>query len=281
MFRKAALPLGVVLMATFAVGCAITDYSGWAGHQSQSEAKLWGKDVGFGGFGSDVDGTYNYTVKYDNRAGQGKVTINSYRNPVLGAFSRDGIVDRDGDDIQGRSGSLTAVPATPAGKYNKQFVAVDPTGGSSCEFFNNITFDKSAGGPQLALCIFGASEEVDKDLSLQEAFSSIGDLASQIWSGALGSTFSVALTSITVNGTPITLTNAFTMNVGRNSLRPINLAMDFSSPGGQEVLRALLNNTAHRTPATLSFGFDGGMTFALPGNLTAAFDHDALARGLK
>jgi len=110
MLKKAALSAAIGAMTVVAIGCALTDYGGFPGHTTQSEAKLWGKEVAFSGFGGDFDGTYSYTAKYANGY---PVTINSYRNAVVGAFSRDGIVDRDGDDIQGRGGSLTAFPATP------------------------------------------------------------------------------------------------------------------------------------------------------------------------
>jgi len=269
MLKKVALSAAIGGMAVFAVGCAITDYDGWASHMTQSEAKLWGSEVAFSGFGGDYDGTYSYTVKY---APGSPVTINSYKNPVVGSFSRDGIIDRDGDDIQGRSGIL-------GGKYNKWWVAVDRIPGS-CEFFTNITFDKSALGPGIASCN-QASEEIDKDFELQDAFASVGDLFAQIWSGALGKSFTVQMTSVTVNGTAIPLANALTINLRQNGIRPMQAAFDLSSPGGQDLIRALLNNTPDKQPVTAGFGFSGGMAFGVPTSLTLAFNHAALQAALK
>lgn len=276
MLKKAALSAAIGAMTVVAIGCALTDYGGFPGHTTQSEAKLWGKEVAFSGFGGDFDGTYSYTAKYANGY---PVTINSYRNAVVGAFSRDGIVDRDGDDIQGRGGSLTAFPATPAGKFLKQWVAVD--GAAGCQFFSNITFDKSALGPGIALCNNGANEEVDKDLDIQDAFASMGDLISRIWSGAVAQSFTVQLTSVTVNGTTVPLSTGVSASVTHNGLRPINMAVDLSSPGGQELLRALLSNTADKQPVTLGVGFAGGMSFTLPASTTVAFNHAALRAALK
>jgi len=271
MFRKAGSSLAVGAMAAVAIGCAVTDYAGIPSHTTQSEAKLWGKEVAFTGFAPDLDGTYSYTVKY---APGSNVVINSYLNPGIISFSRDGLVDRDGDDIQGRSGSA-------GGKFNKQFVAVDQTPGAPCGFFANITFDKSANGPGLALCFFGFSEEVDKDLDLQDAFSSLGDLFAQIWSGALASSFTMQLTSVTVNGVTIPLTNAVNLDVRHNGLRPINMAVDGSTPGAQELIRALLNNTPDGESVTLGVGFDGGLSFSLPSGMTVAVNHAALQAALK
>lgn len=271
MFRKAALSLAVFAMGAVAFGCAITDYGGIPSHTTQSEAKLWGKEVAFLGFGGGLDGTYSYTVKYSPGS---SVVINSYQNPGIVSFSRDGLVDRDGDDIQGRGGHA-------GGKFGKMWVAVDATSGAPCEFFSNITFDKSASGPGLALCFFGFSEEVDKDLDIQDAFSSLGDLFGQIWSGALASSFTMQLTSVTVNGVTIPLTNAVNLDVSHNGLRPINMAVDGSTPGAQELIRALLNNTPDGESVTLGVGFDGGLSFALPSGMTVAVNHTALQAALK
>lgn len=269
MLRKAGLAAAIGGMAVFAIGCAITDYDGWTGHTTQSEAKLWGSEVAFQGFGGDYDGTYSYTVKY---APGSPVTINSYKNPVVGSFSRDGQIDRDGDDVQGRGGIL-------GGKFNKWWVAVDRVPGS-CEFFTNITFDKSALGPGVASCN-AASEEIDKDLDLQEAFASVGDLFAQIWSGAIGKSFTLQLSSVQINGTSIPLSNALTLNVRQNGVRPTNVSFDLSSPGGQDLIKALLNNTPNKSPVTVGFGFAGGMAFGVPTSMTLAFNHAALQSAVK
>ena len=280
--RRLTFTLVLGGMFTFAFGCAITDHSGWAEHKTEAEAKFWGSEISFSGFGDDFDGTYSYTGKYDNRGGvQGKVTITTYRNLVVSAFSRDGIVDRDGDEIQGHQGSLTSVPATPAGQFFPAYVAVDETGGGTCEFFDNIKQDfVKAGGPGAALCQTTV-EEVDRDFSLQDAFASLDELFSLIWSGGLSSSFTLDVTSVTLNGTSIPLATPLAISTSHNGLRPINFTIDFASPGGQELIQALLDNTVHGEAVTLGLGFDGGMSINLPVGRTLAFNPDALAGALQ
>lgn len=280
--RRFTLITAITGVVAFSFGCAITDHSGWFDHKSSAEAKFWGLDIAFSGFGEDLDGTYSYTAKYDNRGGvQGAVTITTYRNLVVGAFSRDGIVDRDGDDIQGRQGSLTTVPATPAGQFFPAYVAVDNTGGGTCEFFENIRQDfVRAGGPGVALCQT-TNEEVDKDVSLQDAFASLDELLSAIWSGALTGSFTLDVTSVTLNGVAVALTSPLPISTSHNGLRPINFTIDGASPGGQALIQALLDNTVHGEAVTLGLGFDGGMSINLPVGRTLAFNHDVLAGALQ
>ncbi len=263
--RKTLVLLSVLAMAAFVFGCAITDYNGFSGHNTQSEAKLWGKEVAFSGFGPD-DGTYSYTVKYDNRGGQGVATINSYRNPVVGSFKRDGQIDVDGDDVQGSSGIL-------GGKFLPYFKAVDAAPG--CQFFTNITFDKSPGGASVALCILGAVEEVDKDLDLQANFSSVGDLLKQVWSGALGSSFSAEITQVWINGAAVNV-EPFSIGAAATAYRPARFSLDGSQPSGAGFIQAILDNTDHMAPANIGFTFAGGMTVNAPAGLKVAFNHDAL-----
>ncbi|NIT62585.1 MAG: hypothetical protein GWO39_01910 [Gammaproteobacteria bacterium] len=85
---------------------------------------------------------------------------------------------------------------------------------------------------------------------------------------------------MTLNGTPITLTDALSIDVAHNGFRPINAAVDFSSPGGQELLQAILDNTYDGEATDIALGFNGGMGFGLPVFMTAAFDHDALRAAL-
>lgn len=275
MHRMTTFILGIAVMVAFSFGCAITDHSGWANHKTESEAKFWGSEISFSGFDPLLDGTYAYTGKYDNRGGvQGAVKIVSYRNPMVSSFSRDGVVDRDGDEIQGRAGDA-------GGQFFPAFISVDPTGGGTCEFFANITkdFTKSA-GPGVALCQT-TNEEVDKDLSLQDAFASLDELFGAIWSGGLAGNFTLDLTSLTLNGVPVDLATPLAISTNHNGLRPINFAIDFASPGGQALIQALLDNTVHGEAVSFGMGFDGGMSINLPASRTLAFNHDALAGALQ
>jgi hypothetical protein len=268
--RYLGLLFGVVLLALVSAGCAITDYDGIPGHQTQAEAKLWGSEISFLLGDPNLDGTYSYTVKYDNRAGRDPgMTIISYRNPVDSSFSQDGLVDRDGDDVQGRSGIL-------GGKFSTEWVAVDPL--PDCQFFTNITQDKSKGaGPLVALCAT-FQEEIDKDKDQQASFGSVGDLLSQIWSGAVSGNFTMELTGVKVGGVNVPLAQPVSINARSNGMRPMRLRVDLTGANGKALLQTLVNNTQDRVPVTFGLNFAGGMSVDLPGQVRVAFNHAALRR---
>ncbi len=271
--------LGVLATAAVLSAC-ITDYGGWPEHNTQAEAKFWGNEIAISSGQPEVDGTFAPTVKYDCR-GQGTDCTKylfTYRNAVFAAFSRDGIVDRDGDDIQGSQGSLTAAPATPAGQFFKAYTWIDEAPG--CQFFDNLWQNFLKFAPQVAVCIGGPAEEVDKDLDIQEQFGSLGDLFGQIWSGALAGSFTLELTAIELDGVSIPLDNPLSIGMAHNGIRPHSFALDLTTPGGKDLIRAILNNTADGVPVTLGASFDGGMRFTMPVLMSFAFNHEALAGAL-
>jgi hypothetical protein len=266
--RHKFLILMVAAMALVAAGCAISDYDGWPSHQTQAEAKLFGSEISFVTGDPNLDGTYSYTVKYDNRGGRdSNLRIISYRNPVPGSFSRDGQIDRDGDDVQGSGGIA-------GGKFLTEWVAVDPAPG--CQFDANITQDHSHGaGPVILLCMT-TNEEVDKDLDLQANFTSTGDLLAKIWSGAVTGGFTAELNGVVINGTNFPLSQPVSIGARSNGMRPTQLSLDLTTPAGKALIQTLLNNTSTGVPVTLSLNFAGGMQLALPAQVKVAFNHNAL-----
>lgn len=255
--------LALILVSS---GCAITDFDGFAEHQTASESKLWGQEIAFIAGDPELDGTYAYNVKYNNHGGRdSNMKILSYRNPVVSSFSRDGQIDRDGDDVQGRSGVL-------GGKFAIRYVSVDPLPG--CQFFDNVT---QSHGPEpiIALCAT-TNEEVDKDLELQASFSSLDDLFGQIWSGALNNGFTLEVTGLTLGGVNVPLSTPFSIGAKANGLRPTQLTIDVTQPGGAGLIQAILDNTSDGTPVSVGLQFAGGLHFNLPSQYTAAFNHDAL-----
>lgn len=273
--KKMWLSLALIPLALLTFGCAITDYTGFDGHHTAAEAKLFGSEVAFLVGDPNLDGTYSYTVKYDNTH-PGPVTITSYRNPVFSSFSRDGQIDRDGDNVQGRSGTL-------GGSFGTEWVAVDtdPTPGN-CGFFTNITQDKSHGaGPLVSLCMT-TNEEIDNDLELQSSFSSFGDLLANVWSGNLTGHFTAELTSITLNGVNVPLAQSVSIGAFANTVggRPTRLTLDLTQPGGKALIQAILNNTQNGVPATVTLNFNGGMSISVPSQYKVLFNHDALFQHL-
>jgi hypothetical protein len=304
------LKTSALVSAIVAVTLGCSDYRGWLGHQTESEARLWGSEISVIFGDPNQDGTFSHTVKYDFRGYRAvpplaqcpgpdpaavctypdAISLITYRNPTVGAFSRDGCVDRDGDEIQGRPGveppfrcDLAQPSAT---KFAARWRFIDRNLG--CQFFAN--YDQTFGPPPktpplAAVCSNTPSEEVDKDLSLQgsassnlkEAFSSLDDLFNKIWSGALAPSFTAEVVQVTVNGNAVAIAPmsiAFT----RNSLRPINYTFDLTTPGAKDFLRALLANTESGRPATLSLHFDGGMTFNFPSSMILTFNHSEIQK---
>lgn len=270
MKQKSFLLACAAASAVLGSGCAITDYEGHAGHQTAAEAKLFATEISFTGTGDpNLDGTYAYTVKYDNRAGRDvNLRIYTYRNPVPSSFSRDGQIDRDGDDVQGSSGIL-------GGKFLPQWTATDPL--PDCQFdANRIQSHGGAPAPPILLCEV-VLEEIDKDLELQASFGSVGDLLGQIWSGALDSGFTAELTGVTLSGVNVPLSQALPVNAKANGIRPTQISVDLGSPGGQALVQAILNNTSDGVPTSLGLNFAGGMSINLPNHLRAVFNHGSLS----
>jgi hypothetical protein len=287
-----ALATGIAVMAMVSIGCAVTDYRGQLTHMTESEARLWGSEIAFITGNPALDGTYSYTVKYDFRGTTGvptgtypdEIEIHSYRNEVFAAFSRDGCSDRDGDEIQGRAGDLAGGcdVNVPAGKFMNKWRYGDSNFGCQFQANHEQTWGQPRVLPLVLLCFNAPVEEVDKDLSLQgsgqEAFASLDDMMGQIWSGALAATFTANVTSVSFNGVEVTLEAPVAVSVNRSDIRPLNGAVDVTSPGGQALLRAILANTADETIVRLSFGFDGGMRISQPVALNIAFNHDEVAK---
>ena len=311
--KTVTLAAATVGMALFSVGCAITDYRGYLGHMTESESKMWGSESASRTADPNETGTYSYTVKYDfcnltvaqpTRTCPGgtaqpaictypsAIDIYTYRNPVFGAFSRDGCVDRDGDDLQQRPGTLqrTCENAQPAGKFDPKWWYIDRNFG--CQFNANFKqeFEPQPKNPAaIQVCFNGPVEEIDRDLSLQgapqsnlkEAFLNADDLISKIWSGALGNSFTAEVDEITFDGKTVTLGTPAVLSIARNDFRPINMSVDVTSPGAQEVLRAILDNTTDDQSVTITARFVGGLRLSQPTAVTVAFDHDVLSKFLQ
>jgi hypothetical protein len=270
MLRR-SLMLGVAVMVMMSAGCAITDYEGWPDHQTASEAKFWAAEIAFSGTGDPaLDGTYAYTGKYNNRgvAHDVNMKLYSYRNPVIGSFSRDGQIDRDGDNVQGRGGIL-------GGKFSPYWTTTDPASG--CQFYaNNIQRHGAAPAiPPIALCDT-LEEEVDNDLELQASFGSTGDLLAQIWSGALTGGFTMEVNGVVINGVNFPVSPVASIGATATPNRPARFSIDVSQPGGQALIQAILTNTQDRTPVSLGLRFDGGMSIDLPSRIKVVFDHASL-----
>lgn len=270
MMRRFLL-LGVALLAMMSAGCAITDYEGYANHQTAAEAKFWAAEIAFITGDPSLDGTYAYTAKYSNGATHdANMKLYTYRNPVVASFSRDGQIDRDGDNVQGRGGVL-------GGKFQVYWTVTDPSSG--CQFYaNNIQKAGQAPAiPLIALCDT-TEEEVDNDLELQSSFASTGDLLSQIWSGALTGGFTAEVNGVVINGVNFPVSPVASIGATATPNRPARFTVNLTTPGGKALIQTLLTNTPDRTPVSLGLRFDGGMAIDLPARIKAVFDHASLQK---
>ena len=341
--RRHAGLISALVACTFVTGaCALSDYRGYLNHATSDadapgnglriqqyggsgsqngivgESKYWGGEGAFSGTGDpELDGTYSSTMEYDWRGTRtvptgtypSPILLTTYRNPVFAAFSGDGRVDRDGDDMRGNAGdlSLNHDPADPAGIWERRYLFVDRALG--CQFFANFqeSFlnDKQNNGappPGVVVCDDAPVEEVDNnDIDLlctppqpdinpatpackafqQDAFASLDDLFKKIWSGAIGALsardgFTLEMNSISIDGRSIPLSASAVIDLQANGVRPMNFVIDLSSAGGQALVQALLTNTTSKQLVRLGFGFEGGMTFDFPGGKKLGFNHDVL-----
>jgi hypothetical protein len=278
--------LGLVI---YPLGCAITDYQPWTGHHTSGEARLWGFEIAAKTGDPRLDGTYTYTVTYDDSntpaGGFATTTITTYHNNgFVGtnppAFDPDGIADRTGVDINGRYASYSFFPPwTKDQKWGKYFVAVDTQFG--CQFGDNIKQDysRSTSGLLTMLCINGGSEEV-ADIQELEDFKGLDDLFARIWAGTLAKNFTMNLTVVTFNGVQYPMNSALSLAMKNTGLRPSTIAVDLTTPAGKEFLNAILNYTTDKAPTSLGLEFSGGMTLNLPQSWKVAFNHAAIRKVL-
>lgn len=267
--RKLATRLAVLALFAVVVGCAITDYTGIQERRTTAEAKMWGKEVAWSGVTPPgYDGTYSYTVSYDNHGGVVNTTINSYMNPVVGSFKRDGLVDVDGDDVQGSGGEL-------GGKFLPFFIARDNA--FDCQFFDNITFDKSPVGAGVALCFDGPTdivEEIDKDWDIHAAFTDLDQFFKSIWNGQTPSPFNLDISAVRINGSTY-FHQPFSISVVHTGNRPRNFTI-FNGAGLQAAIQQVLDHTQNGVPVNFGFVTSGGMTIDMPSGLNTAFNHTVL-----
>lgn len=273
--------LAALSLSVLTVGCAITDYVPGQGHRTAVEAKLRNTEIAFGNVGG-LSGTYSYTVDYDNRSNTGvpglppdNIVINTYRNPVFAAFNRDGSVNRDGSDLQGRKGhiGLPPFPANPAGTWNRTFIANDQAPG--CQFFANVTF----GAPVIAACFLGPAEEIDNlDVDLQASFSSFDELLGAIWRGAFTESEGITLDVIGVrfDGELAPIGQPVSIEMRHNGFRPDGFSVVASAAAMSELVQLVKTHTGHLQPVTLGLSCAGGLEFDFPSKLVFAFDHTAL-----
>lgn len=266
----------IALLAMFCVivGCAITDYYPIPGHRTTGESKLSATEIAFSGFYPDLDGTYAYTAKYDATASNFGITIYSYHNPIYTSFTRDGLIDEDGDYIQGHSGIL-------GGKFLTEFISFD-TDPFNCGFFDNVIYmhHNMEGFVPTALCYYDDGSgvygvEYDRDYEIHAAFANLDEMYKSFWSGATGANFTLDVTAVRIDGVtrpvgtfPMALQHELTGG-------PFSVSVG-NSDAMRTVIQTILDNTENHVAVNLGFVTSGGMSIDLPRPVKVAFDHAAL-----
>ncbi|MCZ6690125.1 MAG: hypothetical protein O7H41_11015 [Planctomycetota bacterium] len=166
----------LVALVLVSSGC-LTDMAPLAGTRTQASdgagAKLFGFENATIGMGTTPDPyTVTQLVSYDNRTGLAPspshpVVMENAANNGLGAFSRDGLYDRDGHGTLNHKGIVAGMGTLHT--FRRSVLAVDTAPG--CQFVANIIRDNSGNaGAGLLLCFGGPAEIIDTmDLSLQDA----------------------------------------------------------------------------------------------------------------
>ena len=168
----AASVIGLVLLSS----ACLTDFNPLPGDRTQSMsgagAKVLGQEAAIEGVDTLPNPyTVSQLVSYDNRYGdapspQHPVIIENAANDGFGAFSRDGVKNRDGQNTLNHKG------ITDDGRlhvFRRSVLAVDTAPG--CQGFDNIVRDNSGlAGAGMALCYEGDSIELvdSSDLPLQD-----------------------------------------------------------------------------------------------------------------
>ncbi|MCG8421190.1 MAG: hypothetical protein MJE77_24985 [Proteobacteria bacterium] len=278
----------ISLAGVVGFGCAVSDYEGYLGHYTSSQAKLVGFEVAFSGLGRGYDGTYAYSVSYDNRNRLSRdsifktIRIRTYQNPVPGAFTNEAAVVQDADALECSAGDLSSDhnPAIPAGSFHEKWKFVDLA--PDCQFSDNYWDGTDSYFPIITLCFTAPQQEADyKDLSLlQDDFASLTEFVNRALDATPGETLPLEVEGIELNGQLRNLTERLPLYTVSSGSSIGQMMIDLSGEAGRQVKQAILDLTDHMQPVTVKLNFSGGMRFGMPNSLQFAFDHNRLAETL-
>ena len=276
--------LGVLIACT---GC-LTDFEPMPGTRTQTQdgagAKLFGFEDGTIGMGTTPDPyTATQLLSYDNRDGlapspASPVLIENAANDGFGAFSGDGLIDRDGHGTLNHKGITN--PEGTLHTFRRSVLCVDTAPG--CQYFANVVRDNcGVAGTGVALCFEGPAEIIDTmNLALQDAqgnrIRSVDDLMGLLVKARMNggdTSLDVGLRRMEFGGRGLTFRKPINIHVGNARLFNIKLAAE----GNRESIMQLvshLKRTGFKTNdpvkgLTLDFG---DFKFTLPGNASLSFN---------
>ncbi|MCZ6690124.1 MAG: hypothetical protein O7H41_11010 [Planctomycetota bacterium] len=286
--------LGVIgLFFASSSGC-LTDFHPLPGDRTQAQdgsgAKVFGQEAAIEGVGATPDPyTVSQLVSYDNRWGDAPspnspVVIENAANDGFGAFSRDGLKNRDG------SGTLNHKGVTADGQamhvFRRSVLAIDTAPG--CQGFDNIVRDYSGlSGAGVAVCFTGDAIELtdSTDLPLQDArgnkIESLDDLMSLLVRSRLNdgdTSMDLRLRKIVFQKSAIYFREPLVLNMG--NARFFNFKL--SSYGNEGALIQLISHLDRRNVNTgdwfQDFTLDfGDFRLTLPKKLNISFNMETMA----
>jgi len=279
--RRSALTIAAVLSLA---SCGYSDYSGQPGHKTQKEAYIPSLTTTITGYGDDYDGTYVYSVNYDNTKWMKKnyafkSRITSYRNIVVDSNPHRPNVIPDADKFHNSIGFS-------GGKFKRYWVATD-TDPVEDGFLDN--FDTShplnADGewiePMLILTIDTNITEVDRvDYDLQSSVTNASALLRNlVENGGSIKALKLKVNAIELNGAKISVEPyEIGFSIGQMGLNKIALHHQSAT---KSVVNALLNNSEHLQKVDLKLHFVNGMEVAMPKAFSVMFNHTALKKLVK
>lgn len=278
---------GVAALFIATTGC-LTDFEPLPGTRTQTQdgagAKLYGFEQGTIGMGTTPDPyTATQLLSYDNRSGTtpspgSPVVIENAANDGFGAFSGDGLIDRDGHGTLNHKGQTN--PAGTLHTFRRSVLCVDTAPG--CQFFGNVVRDNSGNaGAGVAICFEGPAEIIDTmNLALQDAqgnrIESVDDLMGLLIRARLNAgdtSLDLGLKKMKFETGEVTFRKPLQIHMGNARLFDVKLSAD----GNRETIMQLVRHMKRKGLKTnepvkgLALDF-GDFRATLPDNLVLSFN---------
>jgi hypothetical protein len=264
--------------------CGYSDYPGKPGHKTQKEAYMPSLTTTITGYGENYDGTYVYSVKYDNtkwmkRNYKFKTQITGYRNIAVNSNPhRPGVVT-DADSFHNAKGFS-------GGKFKRYWVATDTDAnedGGLDNFDQSFPLDENGEWiePMLLLSLNDSGTEVDKiDSDLQSSVKNASSLISNIVrNGGSLESLKMKVNALEFNGVKVAVDPyEIGFSIGQMGLNKIALQNQAST---KSVVNAILNNTQDLKKVDLKLHFANGMEIEMPTSFSIMFNHKALQKLVK
>jgi len=275
LFRLFAAAFVVVV-----TGCGFSDYPGHVAHKTDKEAFIPSLTTVIEGFGDEYDGTFVYSVKYDNRKWypelKFKSKLTTYRNKVPNSLpNRPGIVT-DANGFEGATGFS-------GGVFKRYWTAIDTdrdvtTGFANLDQTHPLDADGNWIAPVLVFVFSAPTQEVDTfDWDLQSTIKNASQLLSSlIDNGGALNNLTMSVNAIELNGQKFPVEHYkltfSTDGTGSNKLILTN------QTAVQNLIKIIINNTENLEQVDLKLFFDNGMEIPMPKNMSVIFNHTVLKK---